>query len=227
MPTPAKAILNEAKKYYVSRGYGKEPVTNDKNFIPFVKKFDKALNFYVKSGWNINSALGHLDGIDFKKPVELTVIPKGTRHTQMQVAWGAKGNYFSTSDYSPLDMGISKRGRKFDYLSYDKPKRDSTIDKFDYESDFPSLPREASNQAKPQHIFDKKTVTYEASKDVPCLKSTARKITDTWSVPGEKIEVKGGGMQMFVGKKLDMKKVDLGVHDKDMEYLSQRRPSTG
>ena len=119
MPKSRPEILKEAQHFYESRGYGHlpEPLTpevlaKDSKFTTFHTKYERAYGYYAKS---FPDALitSHLNGIDFNQPVELVIIPAGQKHLQIQVAWGAKGSYYSTSEHGPEALGISDKGKAF------------------------------------------------------------------------------------------------------------------
>ena len=212
-PWEKESFEEEAYHFYVSQGYDQ---TNFMQRWPaFINKFETAYTFYHDHGYNHDTTLAHLGGIDFEKDVVLDVIPKGQKQTQIQVAWGRKGNYFSTSDYGPEDIGIASVGRKFIQRHVAPSPEDL--------KEFPPLPTKPSNTPVP--IFEKRVVTYEATEDIPCLKSTAKAIIDTWSTP-DPIPIKGGGIQLFVGNKELMAHYEYGAHDKYTADFKARLQAT-
>jgi hypothetical protein len=50
-------------------------------------------------------------------------------------------------------------------------------------------------------VVQKTSTTYQISRDIPVLKSSAKAIDDTWSVKGEIYHAKGGGTQYFTSDK--------------------------
>lgn len=231
-------ILEDAQKFYVSQGYGKLPdpltprsLAADKKFCDFHTKFETAYQYY-EGNYPAPLITSHLNGIDFNQPVERVIIPAGQKQTQTQVAWGAKGNYYSTSDNSPQMMGISPQGKVFDpsfVPAFLKSDHDAKLDVLrakmlqaigkpggNYDQELPALPKSgAPKQDPPVLLTDKSLRTYVAQKDVVALKSTAKEVLDTWSVPGKQIQCEGGGMQLYVShaENEKMKQHDLGAHD--------------
>ncbi|MCX6263173.1 MAG: hypothetical protein NTZ47_01345, partial [Bacteroidetes bacterium] len=61
-----------------------------------------AASFYARSGFTAESALSHMEGIDFAKTVQTTTLQKGTI-IQQWVGENGIGNYFTT-----LENGASK-----------------------------------------------------------------------------------------------------------------------
>lgn len=239
MPEKSKTgIVMDAMSFYESQGYGKLPtpatpsaLKEDKNFCDFFSKYETAYSYYSETGFPEFLIQSQMGGIDFTEDVEITVIPKGQKHTQTQSAWGAKGNYYSDSTHSSGALGISDQGRVFD-PSFVPPHLQEVHDaaikeqqakiletlglpQANFEDVFPTLPS-SDSPVKPQvMITDKSIRTYEAASDVRCLKSSARAVQDTWSVPGKSIDCPGGGMQLFVSpsENAKMELNDYGVHD--------------
>lgn len=75
--------------------------------LPATKAVAKAYNFYRKAGHTVESAMQHLDGIDFTKPVETVILKKGTKVMQW-VKDGKVGKYFTeqTNGFQK-NLGIS------------------------------------------------------------------------------------------------------------------------
>lgn len=238
MPTKPLQILKDAQTFYVSEGYGSLPSTltadallADKNFCNFFDKYKTAYQYYSTSGYPEFLIQSHMKGIDFKQAVELVTIPAGQIHTQTQVAWGIQGNYYSTSKNTPEMMGISPEGAIFDPTfvpPYEKSASDEKIDQIrnkmlrtlsysdttKFDEVFPSLPQKADHSAAP--VVTKKSIrSYEAESDVLALKSTAKEVKDTWSVPNKEVYCPGGGMQLYVTPEENkkMKQYDWGAHD--------------
>lgn len=240
MPRSLMEVLDDAQKFYESKGYGKLPdpltsesLANDKAFCDFYSKYEKAYHYYSESGYPESLIQSHLDGIDFNHPVDVVIIPAGQKHTQTQVAWGAKGNYYGTSDFSPQQMGISSQGKVFDPTfvpSHLKASQDQKIaqirakmlhnlephvDPEKFDEAFPPLPTMTQPKSAKILITDKRVRTYEAQEDVRALKSTAKEIVDTWSVPNKVTYCPGGGLQLYVNtvENEKMKQFELGIHD--------------
>ncbi len=55
----------------------------------------------------------------------------------------------------------------------------------------------ARSQTKDGSIVQKQASTYVIQEDVAVLRSTAAKITDSWSIPGKEVLTTGGGTQFF------------------------------
>jgi hypothetical protein len=239
-------ILGDAQVFYVSKGYGTLPVpltpqtlAADKKFCDFHVKFERAFQYY-EGNYPDSVIQGHLNGIDFNQPVEKVIIPSGQKQTQTQVAWGAKGNYYSTSEITPEGMGISPQGKAFDpnfVPDFLKTEHDAKINALrekmltalgksgvSFDQEFPELPQ--MKRTAPLILADKTCTTFEAKEDVVALKSTAKEILDTWSVPNKAIRCEGGGMQLYVShaENKKMVQVNLGAHDKPEEntYPSMR-----
>ena len=70
-----------------------------------------AYEYYKQAGWNKEKIAGHLQGIDFSKPVELVELPvdKVAGQTQANPAW--KGNYFAEPGTPPTKLGINPQGK--------------------------------------------------------------------------------------------------------------------
>lgn len=240
MPKSQSDILEDAKNFYVSKGYGNlldpingESLANDKSFSTFYIKYEKAFKYY-EGNYPDGVIQGHLGGIDFNGPVELVKIPIGQRHTQTQVAWGPKGNYYSTSQNTPEMMGIAPKGKIFDpnfVPGYLQKSHDEKIEQMkikmmnslfqgqSYDKVFPTLPQKKGKGAQSTpptpSIVEKSLRTYESNEEVTALKSTSKEINDTWSVPNQTIHCQGGGLQLYVShsENMKMKQVEYGKHD--------------
>lgn len=124
MPTPTREeVLDAAIANYQRFDYGQalDPHMNpmdNADFRAHFNKFDKAYRYYrEKANFPDFLAKSHVDGIDFNYPVTLALVAKGTRMTQMQVAWGHRGNYYSSSDFSADQIGVNPQGPGFNPLS--------------------------------------------------------------------------------------------------------------
>ncbi|MGR8929556.1 MAG: polymorphic toxin type 46 domain-containing protein [Gammaproteobacteria bacterium] len=70
-----------------------------------------ATQFYEQQGMPAAKISGHLDGIDFSKPVEVTELPPGKILHQFQVPDAPQGNYYAESGAKPSDLGIADKAR--------------------------------------------------------------------------------------------------------------------
>jgi hypothetical protein len=240
MPKDRIQILNDAMEHYVTKGYGSLPnpltpqaLASDTKFNDFQTKFERAYNYYSQSF--ADQFIGsHLNGIDFNHPVDMVTLPAGQRHVQTQVAWGAKGSYYSTSDFSEGAIGISDKARMFNpqYVApWQKGERDAKIEALRASmlqamgKPDAALPQLTSSTSTKEPIAPKSKRTYEAQEEIVALKSTAAKIVDNWSLPNQvPVECAGGGMQIYVSNKENekMKQVDFGAQDtpEENKYLS-------
>lgn len=233
MPDPIDKVvaLNASIEFYQKkiRAVDKDhDFASDPDFLAFHKKFMLAYEFYRRSDFPHDIALSHLGGIDFKKTVEIVHLKHGQKLTQTQVPWGPKGNYFDTGGQKPDKLGIASRGKMFNPASPgyapDVQKQVAAAQakwkKFFLEKDYPQLPQKTANKAKQDTppIVAKRPVTYQVTisdggDSIPALKSYAAAITDNWSVPGETIDVPGGGTQLFLAnedRRECLKRMDFG-----------------
>lgn len=236
---PEVKIAELSIAHFQSAGYGKiapdEPLESHNDFSEFYDKFRLAISFYLDMGFPINAAMSHLAGIDFTKDVDLVELPEGHRVTQMQVPWGLQGNYYSYSEHSANELGIADRGRMF------KPLRGKEVpawyppdEKEDIKrglakieaafpaDEFPPLPgvevkRPKRRTTAKQEITKKRARTYEATEAITVLRTVAREVEDTWSVPGETVWAEGGGQQFCckTDDKAALKQVAIGAADED------------
>ena len=65
-----------------------------------------ASEFYASQGMDPDRISGHLDGIDFDRPVEVVTIPRGTAVEQYGLP-GIQGNYYTVPGTRPETVGIS------------------------------------------------------------------------------------------------------------------------
>ncbi|MGI9283268.1 MAG: polymorphic toxin type 46 domain-containing protein, partial [Endozoicomonas sp.] len=70
-----------------------------------------AHQFYAEQGMPVAKIEGHLSGIDFSKPVEVTELPKGKAVHQYQVPGGPQGNYYAEPGIKPEKLGISDKAK--------------------------------------------------------------------------------------------------------------------
>lgn len=70
-----------------------------------------AFSFYEDQGMPAHKIEGHLSGIDFEKPVEVVILPKGKVVDQYQVPDGPQGNYYAPKGTPPSALGISSRAK--------------------------------------------------------------------------------------------------------------------
>lgn len=73
-------------------------------------RYETAYNFYIDAGYSADRALGHLDGIDFAKPVTLADLTPGSNYLQYPLN-GKMGNYFTTMGTPAEMIGINPAGR--------------------------------------------------------------------------------------------------------------------
>jgi hypothetical protein len=125
-----------------------------------------ANEFYAQQGYKEHQIPGHLNGIDFTKPVDVVKLPKGTVLEQWQVPGGPQGNYYAPPGTLASELGISPQG---------------TI--------------RATGE-----VVNKVSTRYVVTEDVQVLRSTAKDILDTWSVPGQTVQTLGGGTQYMSSK---------------------------
>ncbi|MFN8266123.1 MAG: polymorphic toxin type 46 domain-containing protein [Chitinophagaceae bacterium] len=75
------------------------------------KRGNLAASFYAQSGFTAESALSHMEGIDFTKAVQTTTLKKGTI-VQQWVGENGVGNYFTPLENGTAkNLGISYEGR--------------------------------------------------------------------------------------------------------------------
>ncbi|TMQ25575.1 MAG: hypothetical protein E6J90_05695 [Deltaproteobacteria bacterium] len=144
--------------------------------------YDKAWEFYRSQGMADERIEGHLRGIDFSRPVEVTKIPKGTLIQQTQPPGAPQGSYYAPPGTEPSKLGISPKG------DLRGPDGDTVVG----------------------HV-DKSTRLYVTTEDIVVLKSWAAEINDTWSMhdvgtssrDGTPIPflAEGGGIQYFTTEK--------------------------
>lgn len=116
---------------------------------------------------------GMLDGIDLSKPVKFgppPTIPPPAEMVQWQAKGGYRGSYFSLPGVKPEQIGIYEKATAWTLPGH------------------PVLPREETVFATRNAKFDR--ISY--------LFSTAAPTIDTWSVPGNNVQVQGGGPQWFI-----------------------------
>ena len=65
-------------------------------------------HFYEKQGMKESKISGHLQGIDFEKPVQVEQLSKGQRLTQYQTPSAAQGDYYAPQGQDPSKLGISE-----------------------------------------------------------------------------------------------------------------------
>lgn len=143
-----------------------------------------AQDFYKKNtNWSDSKIESHLQGIDFNKPVKIDKIPPAgqkevTVYQYRKLSGKGQyepGNYYTTNpNASPLELGIS------DTYSMNVSK---AVDGVPQQLGLP---------------FPKQQFAVKITEETPCLRSTAKKVVDTWSMPGESITTKGGAEQIFV-----------------------------
>lgn len=136
---------------------------------------DSAFDFYRRHGMPESRIDSHLDGIDFRHPVEVRTIPRGTILSQYQVQGGQQGSYYSNGGTTASELGINPQGQ---VLGPDGR---------------PIIGADGNPV-----IADKVVTRWEVTEDIQVLQSTAAPISDTWSVPGQPYNASGGGIQMYM-----------------------------
>lgn len=66
--------------------------------------------FYEGQKWPQGRIDAHIKGIDLARPVKVLDLPAGKALSQWRVPEGPKGNYFSSVDTIPSELGISPVG---------------------------------------------------------------------------------------------------------------------
>jgi len=74
-------------------------------------KLRTAYEYYRQAGWDKAKIAGHLQGVDFKKPVELVELPAGKTAGQLQANPAWKGNYFAEPGTDATKLGINPQGK--------------------------------------------------------------------------------------------------------------------
>lgn len=92
---------------------GAGAVSNDR-FI-FERK-EVAQSFYRNAGFSDDKIADHIRGIDFTKPVEVVVIPRGTEVIQYQIPGAPLGNYFAYPGTPGSTLGFYTSGREVSTL---------------------------------------------------------------------------------------------------------------
>lgn len=193
-----KAVLaKEAGKYTGKNITAKELVAHgmsqeDAKF--FMKKVryerrNNAFDFYKKNTKMKDADIeSHISGINYSMPVTIEKMPpvgkkevKVFQYRNIAVNTGEYniyGNYFTLNPHAtPGELGIADIG--------------VTIDK--------KIPGVAKNQLPlPFTDFPKEKYVGSVTEEVLCLRSTAKGVSDTWSVPGKRIYTMGGGEQLFI-----------------------------
>lgn len=155
-----------------------------------------ARDFYKEhTKWSDEKIENHLSGIDFTKPVKVDVIPPPGqneitvyqyRTLNPKTGRYTGGNYVTTNPHATeAELGIA------DTFSINVKK---AVD------------------GEPQQLglpFPKEKFSGTVREPVPCLRSTAKRIDDTWSMTGQSITTKGGGEQLFVPDKSFTKRMKM------------------
>jgi hypothetical protein len=139
-----------------ARDVVQQAVLGDVSDSATLSQFNTAHDFYANAGYEGERLIGHLQGIDYTQPVDLTQLESGTTYVQ-HVLDGTKGNYFAELGTPAETLGVNPAGR---------------------------VP-----------------LQFTPAESVAALRSTAAKITDTWTVRGTPFEAQGGGTQLFVPNK--------------------------
>jgi Bacterial toxin 46 len=69
-----------------------------------------ATKFYREQGYDPNDIPGHVNGIDFNRPVSVHTLKAGTTVSQHQVPGGRQGNYYAPPGTKASELGISPQG---------------------------------------------------------------------------------------------------------------------
>lgn len=131
----------------------------------------------------------HLNAIDFAHPIEVGVMPKGTK-LGMYINKDIKGNIGTPGNYS-FDITSGSAIPATDQLGVAK----QGIKRFELDR-FGNIKPNSEN-----YIFKKEYHEVELTVDMPYIKSTARKITDTWSDKMKPKKLPGGAEQIFLQDK--------------------------
>lgn len=127
--------------------------------------------------FNIDS---HVTAHDVNYPIEIGEYPKGTRFFQHinnyeKGGLGAPGNYVALKSQTASSLGVSNKGKVYD-------KNGNVINKW----------------VKEEHFV-------ELTKSTKYIKSVAKGKLDTWSDIKNPVMTKGGGIQVFVQDKSNLK----------------------
>lgn len=136
---------------------------------------DAAFDFYKTETnmTNTKEIVSHIHGIDFNRPVKIDVIPPE----------GSKS--YTLYQYKKIDdKGHPINGR---YYSVSK---DATPEELGIA---PVYTKDGSNQLNMRLQFEE-----TVSEPKKCISSTARGIKDSWSIAGERVQTKGGAIQIFI-----------------------------
>ena len=244
----AVKILRRAQLFYQSpRGCDKKlptPITaeslaKDANFNAFYNKYELAFTYYKESLPDVDDELidSHLSGINFEKDVTLCEIQASQKLSQVQVAWGKKGNYYTFLEHTltPKEIGISDKGHIHSPKSTSAFKTkikeiitQSAASLGEAPETFPELPSTKATTYTASPITSKSTITYVASEKVTALKTIAKAIVDTWSVRGQEIHCTGGGTQLYLSNSQNSKIIrasilsDVDDHPIQNSYTSHK-----
>lgn len=75
-----------------------------------LSRYEMAYNYYSSAGFSAKRALGHLDGIDFTRPVSVVELTPEKIYAQ-HVLGGKVGNYFTAPGTPAETIGINPAGR--------------------------------------------------------------------------------------------------------------------
>lgn len=147
-----------------------------------------AIQFYKDNNPNMSDedVASHVNGIDLFQPVEIISIPpngdgaNGDTVYQFQKlnAQGdiVLGSYYAADENSkPTELGISDKYNVTDKIN--------------------------SKVVKTDEIKEVKQAIIKINKPIRCLKSTAKKIDDTWSLKNVAVPAVGGAKQIYIPKK--------------------------
>lgn len=187
-------LAKEASKYTGKDISVKELVSHgmsDEDAKFFMKKvrFERrnVVNSALKDGnVSIFKRESYINCHDLAHPVHVETAPKGTRYYQ-HMRRDSKNNLLM-GDFVTTDSKITRGelGLGDEYLtSY----------------------RGHNGKIKNESIRTRELHELELEKDTSVLVSTARKTTDTWSNPHNPVKTKGGGRQIFVTNKNNLKRI--------------------
>lgn len=153
-----------------------------KNSLRVSLRKAKAEKFYSNAGFDKKSARAHMKGIDFNKPVKVVKIPpenQGVLHQfQKRNVEGklGSGEYFTTDPKAtPSQLGISdKYNRRYNPST----KKTETVSEVT--------------------MVEKVEIKLSSEKPVTGLKSTTKKINDTWNIDGQSVSTEGGATQVCI-----------------------------
>lgn len=173
---------------------------DSREFKAFFAKYETAWDFYHNSNYNRNAIPGHLNGIDFRQPVEIVKIPPPGVLQQFQSAKSTwQGGYYAAKGTPPESLGIAPGGSQFDPVS--KTLTDKTLIKT------PNFYEVVAQLAKAVKDPTTNKPKVEDTR-TPVLKTIAAPITDNWSYKDKReVPTPGGGVQYFCANAKAFRKI--------------------